>query len=52
MLELDEFRRLTRQALIALSRLGVLYDNIKLNTFYLTDNRVIFIDLKMTSNEN
>ncbi|KAK0655244.1 hypothetical protein B0T16DRAFT_314567 [Cercophora newfieldiana] len=52
MLELDEFRRLVRQALTALSRFGVLQDDTKLDNFHLTDGRVMVVDLEMTSNEN
>ena len=52
MLELDEFRRLARQALTALSRFGVLQDDTKLDNFHLTDGRVMVVDLEMTSNEN
>jgi len=52
MLDLDEFRRLIRQALVAFSRLGVLHDDIKLDNFYLTDGRVMVVDLKIISNEN
>lgn len=52
MLDLDEFRRLILQALVAFSRLGVLHDDIKLDNFHPTDGRVIVVDLKIISNEN
>ncbi len=52
MLELDEFRRLIRQALTTLSRFGVLQDDTKLDNFHLTDGKVMVVDLEMTSNEN
>ncbi|KAK5662930.1 hypothetical protein OQA88_6342 [Cercophora sp. LCS_1] len=52
MLELDEFRRLIRQALTAPSRFGVLQDDTKLDNFHLTDGKVMVVDLEMTSNEN
>ncbi|KAK4241748.1 hypothetical protein C8A03DRAFT_12019 [Achaetomium macrosporum] len=52
MLELDEFRRVVRQALTALSRFGVLQDDTKLDNFHLTHGRVMVVDFEMTSNEN
>lgn len=51
MLELDEFRRLVRQALTALSRFGVLQDDTKLDNFHLTNGSVMVVDFEMTSNE-
>ncbi|KAK0640841.1 hypothetical protein B0T16DRAFT_418545 [Cercophora newfieldiana] len=52
MLELDEFRRLIRQALTELSRFRVLQDDVKLDNFHLTDGKVMVVDLEMTSSEN
>lgn len=52
MLGLDRFRYLVRQALTALSRFGILQDDVKLDNFHLTNSRVMVVDLEMTSNEN
>ncbi|KAK3317700.1 hypothetical protein B0T19DRAFT_296467 [Cercophora scortea] len=51
MLELDEFRRLVRQALTALSRFGVLQDDTKLDNFHFADGRVMVVDLEMTTKQ-
>lgn len=51
LLEVDDFRRMLRQALTALSQFGIVHGDEKLDNFHLTRDKIMVVDLERVNEE-